>query len=90
MTFAANVTGKSSTATAAENSTENTATDPGWIRILLVAQATEKHANHDTHLWLYQPRQNVPAAGNFAAVSPFLAAYFTLDFTRSPLAGKGT
>ena len=37
-----------------------------------------------------QPCQNVPAAGNFATFSPFLAAYSTLDFTRSPLAGKGT
>ena len=37
-----------------------------------------------------QPCQNVLAAGNFAAFSPFLAAYSTLDFTRSPLAGKGT
>ena len=32
---------------------------------------------------LLQPSQNVPTAGNFAT-------YFTLDFTRSPLAGKGT
>ena len=37
-----------------------------------------------------QPCQNVPAASNFAAFSQFLAAYSTLDFTRSPLAGKGT
>ena len=37
-----------------------------------------------------QPCQKVPAAGNFAAFSPFLAAYSTLDFTMSPLAGKGT
>ena len=36
-----------------------------------------------------QPCQNVPAARNFAAFSPFLAAYSTLDFTMSPLAGKG-
>ena len=36
-----------------------------------------------------QPCQNVPAAGNFAAFSQFLAAFSTLDFTRSPLAGKG-
>ena len=28
--------------------------------------------------------------GNFAAFSQFLAAYCTLDFTMSPLAGKGT
>ena len=27
---------------------------------------------------------------NFAAFSPFLAAYSTLDFTMSPLAGKTT
>ena len=33
--------------------------------------------------------QNVPAAGNFAAFSQFLAAYSTLDFTSSTLAGKG-
>ena len=39
---------------------------------------------------LFQPCQNVPAASNFAAFSPFLAAYSTLDFTMSPLAGKGT
>ena len=32
----------------------------------------------------------MPAAGDFAAFSQFLAAYSTLDFTRSPLAGKGT
>ena len=38
----------------------------------------------------YQPCQNVPAAGNFAIFSLFLAAYSTLDFTRIPLAGKGT
>ena len=37
-----------------------------------------------------QPCQNVPAASNFATFSPFLAAYSTLDFSRSPLAGKGT
>ena len=37
-----------------------------------------------------QPCQNVPAAGKFATFSPFLAAYSTLDFTMSPLAGKGT
>ena len=37
-----------------------------------------------------QPCQNVPAACNFATVSQFLAAYSTLNFTRSPLAGKGT
>ena len=40
--------------------------------------------------WGRQPCQNVPAASNFAAFSQFLAAYSTLDFTRSPLAGKGT
>ena len=34
-----------------------------------------------------QPCQNVLAAGNFATFSHFFA---TLDFTRSPLAGKGT
>ena len=33
--------------------------------------------------------QNVPAIGNFATFSPFLAAYSTLDFTMSPLSGKG-
>ena len=32
----------------------------------------------------------MPAASNFVAFSQFLAAYSTLDFTRSPLAGKGT
>ena len=37
-----------------------------------------------------QPCQIVPAAGNFAVFSQFLAAYSTLEFTRSPLAGKGT
>ena len=36
-----------------------------------------------------QPCQNVPAASNFTTFSPFIAAYSTLDFTRSPLAGKG-
>ena len=36
------------------------------------------------------PCQNVQAAGNIATFSQFLAAYSTLDFTRSPLAGKGT
>ena len=36
------------------------------------------------------PCQNVLAAGNFAAFSQFHASYSTLDFTRSPLAGKGT
>ena len=30
------------------------------------------------------------AAGNFAAFSQFFTAYSTLDFTMSPLAGKGT
>ena len=29
-------------------------------------------------------------ADNFATFSQFLAAYSTLDFTKSPLAGKGT
>ena len=38
----------------------------------------------------FQSCQNVPAAGNFAAFSQFLDAYSTLDFTMSPLAGKGT
>ena len=32
----------------------------------------------------------MPAEGNFATFTQFLAAYSTLDFTRSPLAGKGT
>ena len=32
----------------------------------------------------------MPAGGNFAAFNQFLATYSTLDFTRSPLAGKGT
>ena len=36
------------------------------------------------------PCQNVPAAGNFATFSQLLVAYSTLDFTMSPLAGKGT
>ena len=35
------------------------------------------------------PVKMMPAAGNFAAFSQFLAAYSTLDFIRSPLAGKG-
>ena len=37
-----------------------------------------------------QPCQNVPATSNFAPFSQFLAAHSTLDFTRSPLVGKGT
>ena len=37
-----------------------------------------------------QPCQNVSAAGKFAIFSQFLPSYSTLDFTRSPLAGKGT
>ena len=37
-----------------------------------------------------QPCQNVPAAGNSAAFSQFMAACSMLDFTRSPIAGKGT
>ena len=37
-----------------------------------------------------QPCQNVLAAGNFTAFSPFLDAYSTLDYTMNPLAGKGT
>ena len=37
-----------------------------------------------------QPCQNVTAVGNFAVVSQFIAAYFTLDFTRSPLVAMGT
>ena len=37
-----------------------------------------------------QPCPNVPAGSNFAPFSQLLAAYSTLDFTRSPLAGKGT
>ena len=32
----------------------------------------------------------MPAAGNFVTFSQCLAAYSSLDFTRSPLAGKGT
>ena len=40
--------------------------------------------------WGDQPCQNVLSASNFAAFSPFHAAYSILDFTRSPLAGKGT
>ena len=34
--------------------------------------------------------QNVAAAGIFAAFSPLLAPFSTLDVTMSPLAGKGT
>ena len=55
-----------------------------------------RHLVHSVNLFglntdcLPQPCQNVPAAGNFVAFSQFLAAYSTLDFTRSPLAGKGT
>ena len=37
-----------------------------------------------------QPCQNVPGASNFAAFSPVFATCSTLDFTMSPLAGKGT
>ena len=37
-----------------------------------------------------QPCQNVLAAGNFATFSQLLTPYSTLDFTMSPLAGKGT
>ena len=37
-----------------------------------------------------QPCQIVLATGNFAAFSQLFASYSTLDFTRSPLAGKGT
>ena len=37
-----------------------------------------------------QPGQNMLAAGRFAAFSPSLAVYSTLDFTRSPVADKGT
>ena len=37
-----------------------------------------------------QPCQNVLAASNFAPFSQLLAAYSILDFTRRPLAGKGT
>ena len=37
-----------------------------------------------------QPCQNVPAANTFATSSQFLAAYSTLDFTRSPPADRGT
>ena len=37
-----------------------------------------------------QPCQNLLAASNFAAFSQFLAAYFVLVFTMSPLEGKGT
>ena len=37
-----------------------------------------------------QPCQNVRAASNVAPISQFLATYSTPDFTRSPLAGKGT
>ena len=36
------------------------------------------------------PCQNMLAAGNFAAFSQLHAAYSTLEFTRSPAAGKGT
>ena len=37
-----------------------------------------------------QPCQNVLAGGNFSPFSQFVATYSTLDFTRSPLVGKGT
>ena len=36
-----------------------------------------------------QPSQNVPAAGYFAAFSPFLAACSTLDFTNEPSSRQG-
>ena len=32
----------------------------------------------------------MPAASNFATFSQFLAAHFALDFSKSPLADKGT
>ena len=37
-----------------------------------------------------QPCQNVPTGSNFSAFSQILATYTTLDFTKSPLAGKRT
>ena len=37
-----------------------------------------------------QPCQNVPAGSNFTPFSQLLATYSTMDFTRIPLAGKGT
>ena len=40
--------------------------------------------------YLVQPCQNAQAVSNFAPSSQLLAAYSTLDFTRSPLAGKVT
>ena len=46
--------------------------------------------NSEVLLITCQHCQNVPAAGNFATFSPFLATYSTLDFTRSSLAGTGT
>ena len=42
------------------------------------------------HHSTFQPCQNVLAVGKFATFSQFLAAYSTLDFTKSPLASKGT
>ena len=47
------------------------------------------HPQNNEHI-VCSPFQNVPAAGNFAAFSQFLAAYSTLDITRKLLAGKGT
>ena len=37
-----------------------------------------------------QPGENVPAACNFATFSQLLAAFSTLNFTKSLIAGKGT
>ena len=41
------------------------------------------------HIICFQLCQNVRAAGNFAAFNRLLAAYPTLDVTRSSLVGKG-
>ena len=66
-----------------------------YTRLLLspCCQHCQEGGGGGVHLkvpFLPQLCQNVPAAGNFVALSQFLAAYSTLDFTMSPLAGKGT
>ena len=65
----------------------------GWVGIFSGITQCGQALDYEQSLFPVsdsQSCQNVPADGNFVPFSQLFAAYSTLDFTRSPLAGKGT
>ena len=69
--------------------------DKGRYHVLLMADSGQARVKWTpiqsiSCMTCMQPCQNVLATSNFATFSQLLADYSILDFTRSPLAGKGT